>query len=212
MGITSISNRAAVFSILINVVTLPSIISAQSQNYQPIRFDLGPSYIITDEYWGGWGIGSWAELKYNLKDQIAVGVRVDGIAALGGMLSDKPEISQKAGVAFLLKGDYFFSDHKIRPFAGMGMGMYIHGGQKVSTGTTGTSASQAAGKFFGIAPEIGIDLSHFRISLVYNILMGSTMEASQTVTTGGTSIQQAAKISQNYWGIEIGGYFGGGKK
>ena len=63
-----------------------------------------------------------------------------------------------------------------------------------------------------VAPEIGVDLSHFRIALVYNILMGSTMEASQTVTTGGASIQQAAKISQNYWGIEIGGYFGGGKK
>jgi hypothetical protein len=192
----------------------PLLTNAQSQNYQSVRVDLGGSYVTTDEHWGSWGIGVWIEPKFNLLDQLAVGLRFDEIAILGGMLSDEPNITQKAGTAFLLKGDYFFFSNTVRPFGALGLGMYILGGQSIqaSTSTTNASISQKAGKYFGIAPQIGVDISHFRVSIVYNIILGATLEVSQTVTTGGTSIQQSSSISQNYLSFEIGGVIGGSKK
>ncbi len=210
----SISRHTFILYVFLFSMAVPLLINAQSQNYQPVRFDVGVSYVNTDEHWGSWGIGAWIEPKFNLFDQLAVGLRFDGIAILGGMISDEPNITQKAGAAFLLKGDYFFSNNTVRPFGALSLGMYTLGGQSIqaSTSTTNASISQKAGKYIGIAPQIGLDISHFRVSIVYNIILGATLEVSQTVNTGGTSIQQSSSISQNYLNFEIGGIFGGGKK
>ena len=210
----NISRHSFFLFVFLSTLAVPSLINAQSQNYQLFRFDLGVSYVITDKHWGSWGMGAWIEPKFNLLDQLAVGLRTEGIAVIGGMLSNEPDITQKAGAAFLLKGDYFFTNNTARPFGALGLGMYTLGGQsiKVSTSATSASISQKAGKYFGIAPQIGVDLSHFRVSFVYNIILGATLEVSQSVNVGTNSIQQSSSISQNYLSLEIGGFIGGGKK
>ncbi len=53
----------------------------------------------------------------------------------------------------------------------------------------------------------GIEIRHFRFALEYN-LIGST---SQTVTEVGTGTMSTVSTSNNYLGLKMGFFIGGGK-
>ena len=88
-----------------------STLMAQSKMYQPVRVDVTLSAPLPMGGTGGYGIGGCIDAKYNLLDQLAVGLRIEGAAMMGGSIADtgKIDIGVTAVTAYLVKGEYYFT-------------------------------------------------------------------------------------------------------
>lgn len=151
-----------------------------------------------------YGFGGMFEPKFNLHDQIAIGVRLEGVALFGGSISGggtSVSVGLRAVTAYLLKADYFFTTTGVRPFVGLGLGMYNSGGTSGGTG----GASVTAVRAFGMMPQVGVNFGGFRLAFVYHIVFAPTLEV--TVNSGS-----GAKMSRNYFGLELAGTILGRRK
>jgi outer membrane protein X len=173
-----------------------------SEHYQPVRVELvlvgayGPGDVAT--YGGGMAV----EPKYNVNDQLALGLRIEAV----GMASENvytstgfTSLSARAVVAFLAKADVYLTTTTVRPFLGFGAGLYTMGSATTSVSGVGSEAFRG----FGIAPQVGLNLGHFRIAATYNVVTGG----QQTIVTTGTT----TTLAKNYFSFEIGGTIGGGR-
>ncbi len=191
---------------------------AQAANYSPIRVDLTffGAYAPGDAT--AWGGGVALEPKYNFTDHISAGLRLEGSAFVtqkvsvqsgGGASSASVSQGARAVTAFLLKGDYYLTTSTVRPFVGLGLGLYRvgAGSQSVSGGTVVQTAGAYRG--FGFCPQLGVNFGGFRLAAAYHVLTGDDMVvATQAV---GTTTPVQTKIGKNYFAFEIGGTFGGGR-
>jgi hypothetical protein len=101
---------------------------------------------------------------------------------------------------FLAKVEYYPVHSPVRPFIGFGMGMYYVVGQSVGTSAAGLPAiDQRVGGYFGLSPQVGIELGAFRLSVSYHALIGASWQVTQTI--GSAS---AFDVSQNYITFELG--------
>lgn len=182
---------------------------AQARSYQPIRVDVGIAGAYTPSY-GRSGFGAVVEPKFNVTDNISAGLRFDGVVTFGGTLASDGDtsISVGAAAATLLDAEYFLSTSSVRPFVGMGLGLYAIVSQSVEAGSN-TSVSQAAGRYFGIAPSIGIDLGRLRLAMTYNLILGADIEVRQNV---GTPSEELTTYGQSYVLFELSFRIGGSKK
>ncbi len=182
---------------------------AQAKSYQPVRVDVGIAGAYTPSY-GRSGFGAVVEPKLNITDQISVGLRFDGVVTFGGTLGSNGDtsISVGAAAATLLDGEYFLTTSSVRPFVGLGLGMYAIVSQSVEAGSN-TSVSQAAGRYFGIAPSIGIDLGRLRLAATYNLILGADIEVRQNV---GTPSEELTTYGQSYILFELSFRIGGSRK
>ncbi len=194
---------------------------AQARNYQPVRVDLTVygGYGTADA--NAWGIGAALEPKFNVTDNLAAGFRLEGAAfvtqkvSVGPAGSGQAEISQgaRAVSAYLLKADWYFTTSSVRPFAGLGLGLYrIAGGsQEVSGGGT-VSVAQRAEAFsgFGFCPQLGVNFGGFRLAATYHVITGG----DQVVVTNavGTTPGTEVKLSKNFFAFEIGGTIAGKRR
>ena len=163
-----------------------------SENYQLFRVDVGPALGYGTSL-GNWAFGTFVEPKFNVTDLLAVGMRIEGLISVGGEVG-REEVSLKVGGsgAFMAKADFFFTKIWIRPFVGFGMGYFVFGGQDVDSSSTSSSVKQEAGRAFGIAPQVGVNLGLVRLAVSYNLLFGGGIRAAQSVASGeaSTSIEQ----------------------
>jgi outer membrane protein W len=190
---------------------------AQAPSYQPIRVDLTfyGAYAPADAT--SWGGGLAIEPKFNVTDQLAVGFRVDA----AGFVTQDVRVSSGTGDAnvsqgaravttLLAKGDYYLTTSPVRPFVGLGVGLYRigAGSQSVSGGTVVQTAQSFRG--FGFAPQVGVNLGGFRLAGTYHAVMGGDIVvATQAV---GAPAATEVKLSKNFFSFELGGTFGGGRR
>lgn len=203
--------RAGTASVLVAAcglaVAIPRAAAAQATNYELIRVDAG----LLGGYSGGLGAGAFGgmvEPKLMLHDDIAVGGHLEGLVTFGASVGDASEqVSMASGSvgAVLAKGEYFVGRFAIRPVVGLAAGMYMIGGETITSGPEGASVSQKAGKYFGIAPQIGIDLGRVRLAATYHMILGADIEVRQTI--GDAEMTQ--DFSQNYTSFELSFHFGG---
>ena len=190
------------------VVGISSVAHAQAENYNPIRVDsaLSGTYVSAS---GRGGFGAVVEPKFAVHDQISVGLRLEGAVMFGGNIGNDGNTSMDMGAAasMMAKGEYLFTTTDVRPFVGLGLGMIDIASQSISTSTMSASIDQKAGRYFAVAPQIGIDLGRLRLAATYNVIMGADIEVHQMI--GG--IDQKASFSQNYLTFELGIRFGGGR-
>jgi hypothetical protein len=148
------------------------------------------------------GVGAVLEPKWNITDSIAAGLRLDGGVTFGGRIAPEGTSSFALGAsaATLLKGEYLFFDSGVRPFVGLGAGMYILANQSVSAGNSGAGVAQSGGRFFGVAPQLGIDFGGVRLGATYNHILGGDIVIEQNVSVGGV---QAERIQRNYLQLEL---------
>lgn len=148
------------------------------------------------------GVGAVLEPKWNITDSIAAGMRFDGGVTFGGRIAPEGTSSFALGAsaATLLKGEYLFFDSGVRPFVGLGAGMYILANQSVSAGNSGAGVAQSGGRFFGVAPQLGIDFGGVRLGATYNHILGGDIVIEQNVGVGGV---QAERIQRNYVQLEL---------
>jgi outer membrane protein X len=186
------------------VAAFGSSARAQAQNYQPVRVDL----TLVIAYGGSgdisaWGGGLAVEPKYNLTDQLSLGLRLEysGLVSQSYTLAGLDlSVSARGVLALLAKADYYLTTSSSRPFVGLGAGYYSIGSSDV--GSTGLSAEAFSG--FGVFPQFGVNFGHFRLAVGYHAIFGE----AQTVVVAGIA---PPTLSKNYVAFEIGGTFGGGR-
>ena len=185
--------------IIIGLFAASTAVQAQSKMYKPVKVDLALGY----GFGNAKGVVFSLEPKYNIQDQIAIGLRMEG-AVLGGMKMEQDanggmtdtEINLSAIASYLVTGEYYFSNNSFRPLAGLGTGVYSMGSVNASASEDDIEQSTVdVGTRFGLAPRIGFEVGHFRMALEYNLITG-----------------QPKDFNRNYFATKVGFFFGGGKR
>ncbi|MBS2210350.1 outer membrane beta-barrel protein [Carboxylicivirga mesophila] len=180
--------------------------NAQSENYKAFKVDVGTLYAIPGAEEMASGLGFYIEPKYNMTDNLALGLKMEW-AIMGA--ADEYDVDISALGTYQLTGDYYFGDSKVRPFVGLGAGIYAMGSvtasnTQMSIGGVTVDAGDLMvdevmpefGTKFGFAPRAGLLLGHFRLGLEYNIITGI----------------DDVLPSRNYLSFKVGFEIGGGKK
>ena len=128
------------------------------------------------------GVALGAEIRFNLSDQISLGLATDTYVSGDDFNQNAVDIG--VGVSTMLFGDYYFrGDSPNRFFAGLGAG-YIRGAS-FTTNFDGTVSSEVEGPSgFGVAPRIGYELGHLRLQAVYNLPFAEGLDGFFGVTAG----------------------------
>jgi outer membrane protein X len=131
----------------------------------------------------------------------AIVARFSGYDADGNPINGSVKFSS----SYLATGDYYFTNnYKFRPFAGAGAGVFLLAGLE-----SNQSADQiSTGTKFGGMLRIGMEISHFRLGVEYNLVPKTTFvgfDQNGNEVSGLTS-------KNSYIGIKIGACFGGGPR
>lgn len=183
-------------------------VAAEPDTYEELRIDSGltGTYVSAS---GRGGFGGMVEPKLYVHDNVAVGVRFEGAVMFGGEIgNDSTTIDLGAVGAFLAKGEYLLGTASVRPFVGLGVGIYDIASQSVSAGDMTAGVDQKAGRYFGIAPQLGIDLGRLRLAATYHTMLGADIVVHQRVG----DVEETAEYSQNFMTVEMTIRFGGKKK
>ena len=193
---------------LVSIVSISAIAQSES-GLKPFKVDVSAGYALPGGKGSKGGVLFVVEPKYAVMSQLSVGLRMEGavIARFSGFDTEgnPSQVSVSAAGSYLATGDYYFSDnYSFRPFAGAGAGIFsLASAQANSNETTGVSA----GKKFGGMIRGGIELSHFRLGIEYNIVPSTKFD-------GYDSQGNVAKLTSKngYLGIKLGVCFGGGPR
>jgi outer membrane protein X len=181
---------------------------ADAEHYEQVRVDAGitgSSVAVADRN----GTGLVVEIKEMVHDHLAIGGRVEvGVMYGGHVGDDNAAVSIAMAACALAKAEYYVGDGPIRPFAGLGLGAYSIGSETVDSGPMTAGVSTTTGRYFGVAPEVGVDLGRVRLAVTYNAIVGASIEVTQTVGT----VQETTRVSQNYLSLELSFQFAGGRK
>lgn len=182
-------------------ILLFAFILTFSQEEAKFRVGTDLGYVIPAE--GGAGISFSIEPKYNIKDNMNVGLRI-GIAGKARNLfsfSNNNDTTASAITSYVATYDYYFNGGgTLVPYVGGGLGYFSFVSFEFLS-TSGLGAD-VGGKFGGLIRG-GIEWNKLRVGVEYNIVPRSNMQ-----NLNG----QSAGTSQNaYVGINIGFFIGGGK-
>ena len=175
--------------LLLGVATL-----ANAQTFKPFKFDFATGYAIPGGSGSKGGVLFALEPKYAVNDAITVGLRCEGAIMARAVKDGTGEYvagDVKASGSYALTGDYYFNTNSFRPFAGIGVGLFSSAAASVNS--SGDYVEGASGRKLGGFPRVGFEFGHFRAAIEYN-LAGKT-----------------GSINNNYFGIKLGFFAGGGR-
>jgi len=162
---------------------------------QRIQFDMGLGAALSLEDLKAGGISANVEPKFFINDNISAGLRFEGDVLFGGSVSaDGSEVSVglSSRAAQCLKGEYYVSDRRARPYVGFGLGRFTQA--NLGANSSG-EASITASSSFGVAPEVGLALGSFRLSAIYNVVTGDNLVE--------ISVGDFEEISRNYLVLQM---------
>ncbi len=170
--------------------------TVQAQEEGKFRAGLDFGYAMPD---GGGGISTAFEAKYNVADNMNVGIRFESAFLAKNVSSDgvSLEADLAASSSYLGTFDYYFHNgsSSFAPFVGAGAG--YNALANISFKDFGPDAeAELDGKFGGLI-RTGFEWGKFRLAASYNLI-------------GKTEID-GAEIKNSYFGISLGFYVGGGK-
>ena len=200
--------KKAIYVMLLLVVFTG--LRAQQQGKVRVGFNVG-----VDVPGGGAGLGGDLDIRYNLQDNLNLGIKFAGDVMMKNMYVDKINLEASAtGTAIsstMVTGDYYFNEgvSLFAPFVGGGMGFYkianlrtTVSGDQIPDPPTDFSAFSASYKF-GVLLRGGFELGHVRLGVEYNIIPKSNV---YEVLDGSVGI-----TSNNFVKFSLGFYLGGGK-
>ena len=169
---------------------------AQEKGKFRIGFDLG--YTMPD---GGGGVLIAIEPKYNIGDNMNIGLRYES-AAMGKNLSSDAltlEASVAASGTYLGTFDYYFTSgsSSFAPFMGVGAGYSTLANIGFDEEGFDGDEAELDGKFAGMI-RAGFELGKVRLAAAYNLI-------------GKSEIAEGVEVKNSYLGISLGFYLGGGK-
>ena len=151
--------------------TLSNDLYAQSSIFKPFKVDMGIDFSFTTKDELSSGMGFYISPIYNVTDKLSIGPRFGFGYAGGGNIQFGPgsvKVGSTSMFSFLMVGDYYFSTEKVRPFVGLGLGMYKRGEASIETGIGYVDISRNAKANFGVKPRIGLNAGHFKMTVDYN--------------------------------------------
>lgn len=173
------------------------------------KFRVGLDFGYVPASGGGGGLIS-LEPKFNIKDNMNVGLRLGAAAVVRDLVSnDNDEFSAKvAGISsFVGTYDYYFnkSGSSFAPYIGGGVGYYSLANVEVDDADANEDVvlNPAVSGVFGGLIRGGFEWAGFRMGLEYNFLPQSDIE-----NIDGDKVGTAKNA---YLGIHIGFFVGGGK-
>jgi outer membrane protein X len=190
------------------LLTIVALANAQSE-FKPFKVDVSLGYAIPGGTGAKGGVLFVVEPKYAVIPSVSVGLRMEAAVMARGTVDangNAANVDVKAAGSYLLTGDYYFTQNTVRPFAGAGLGIYSLAAASANSDGT-TSASTSASSKFGEMVRAGVEISHFRFGLEYNIVPKTTVETINGMTGGKTTYT----TKNGYLGIKIGICIGGGK-
>jgi outer membrane protein X len=184
---------------------------ATSESYQPVRVDVTFNLVYGSADVREYGVGAAIEPKFNLTDQLSVGLRLEGAALIPESVSvgsGSISMGVRALSAYLVKGEYYLTTSDVRPFVGLAAGFYdiASGGQTV--GSAGIVQQAEAFRGFGFAPQLGVNFGGFRLAGTYHIITGGD-RVVVTQAVGATGLEVRHSMPTSYFALELGGTFGG---
>jgi outer membrane protein X len=192
------------------IVLFSSAVNAQSKtmSLKPFKTDVSVGYAIPGGSGSKGGVLFAVEPKYAVMSNLSVGLRFEGavVARFNGYNPDGTPIdaSVKASGSYLATGDYYFNNnYSFHPFAGAGAGIYSLAAVQATSSGTGASA----GSKFGGMIRAGVEMSHFRFGVEYNIVPKTTFSGFDS---NGNPTELTS--SNGYIGIKLGVCFGGGPR
>jgi hypothetical protein len=179
---------------------------AYAEDVDPIHIDTGVLGTYTRSNGRG-GAGAVFETKYMLDDDFAIGGRLEAAVMFGGSFGSTGDTQMEVGAvgALMAKGEWYFGEGVFRPFVGLGAGVFDIASQSIATTSMTASVDQKAGRYFGIAPQLGLNLSRVRLAVTYDMILGADIEVHQTIGNA----MQTTSYSQSYFGAELSFRFGG---
>jgi len=171
------------------------------------KFRVGLDFGYVPASGGGGGLIS-LEPKFNIKDNMNVGLRLGGAAVVRDLVSTNNEefTAKVAGIGSVVGTyDYYFhkSGSSFAPYIGAGFGYYSLANVEVDDSEVNDEYTPAVSSVFGGLIRGGFEWAGFRMGLEYNFLPDSDIERTDGSVAG------TAKNA--YLGISIGFFVGGGK-
>jgi hypothetical protein len=196
--------------ITFSILLLSSVVFAKAQTespFKPFKVDVSIGYAMPGGEGAKGGVLFAIEPKYEVIPNLSVGIRWEGAIMVRGTVNADGTVAKadaKAAGSYLLTGDYYFTQNTVRPFAGLGLGLYnLAAATADNSGVTSAGASSK----FGEMVRAGVELSHFRIGVEYNIVPSTTLETINSSTGAHTT----NKSKNGYLGIKVGFCIGGGR-
>ncbi len=176
--------------------------TVQAQEEGKFRAGLDFGYAMPD---GGGGISTAFEAKYNVADNMNVGIRFES-AFLAKNVKATNDVAQieanlAASSSYMGTFDYYFHNgsSSFAPFAGAGIGYSMLANLDFDSQVT-DDEFEVDGKFGGLI-RAGFEWGKFRLAANYNIIGKSEI---------GEGLD-AVEVKNSYFGISLGFYVGGGK-
>lgn len=178
-----------------------------SQRQGGFRVGLDLGYTFPSD--GGGGILFSIEPKYNIKENMNVGLRI-GAAAMIRDIQDNGDgnttsAKVSANGSYVATYDYYFNaaGKSFVPYIGGGVGYYSIANVEIDdTNESDQIAIDATGKM-GALVRGGFEWGKFRMGLEYNLVPESNLQ-----NINGDNI---GTVSNTYLGVHLGFYVGGGK-
>ena len=135
------------------------------------HIELGPNFNLpqgdfADSY--KLGIGFYIEPKYAMNENIDLGLYIGSNGFAGEDIAGGGSVSATAIVPVLATGTYRFSDGKVTPYGGLGLGMYFAKGAEVTVNNVTTEGESSTE--FGFAPRAGVYIGRMNLGAAYNIV------------------------------------------
>jgi outer membrane protein W len=178
---------------------------ANAQKKEGFRVGLELGYVPTS---GGLGIEFALEPKYNIKDNMNVGLKISGTAIISDVSNNQYNIvsgTSQSISSYTATYDYYFNEpgKSFVPYAGGGLGINsIKTVKLVDISKNDINNIETENKL-GILLRGAFEWGKFRMGLEYNIL-----PQSKLYNQSGT---QLGNVSSSYFAIDLGFYLGGGK-
>ena len=195
--------------LLIGIVAFGSLLNMNAQEANRFRFDFDLGYAIPQG--GGGGVSFYLEPKWNIEDNMSVGLRLGAAVLAKELESDGNTTEGEIGAngSYVGTFDYYFSDggSSFVPFVGGGIGYYSVATVKFDEFDNGNDFAESndlegSGKFGGMV-RAGFNWGKFKMSLDYNLVGKSDLQDVDGNVVGTTK--------NGYLGISIGIFAGGGK-
>ncbi|AQG78609.1 outer membrane beta-barrel protein [Spirosoma montaniterrae] len=190
----------------LTVLFLSVAFSATAQEFKPFKVNLSVGIAKPLASGVSGGVLFAVEPKYGISDNLDLGLRAEWALVARGVVSGGNTVTGDAGAfgSYLLTGTYLFGTNGVRPFLGVGAGLYTIASAGTITIVDGQGPEQVtltgATKFGGMIRG-GIKAGHFVVGVEYN-----------AVPTTSNRLTNATIESKNtYLGIKLGFDIGGGR-
>lgn len=193
--------------IILSALFLVAVVTMNAQEEGKFRVGLNFGAAIPS---GGVGFMMDVEPKYNLTDNMNVGLRF-GLAAIAKNVEttadggDFESADVSANTSYLGTFDYYFPlGGSFTPFVGAGMGIFNIASVSINDGDNEEDFGgvDASAKFGGMIRG-GFELGKFRMSAEYDLIPKSVIEDVQGNELGD--------VKNGYFGITLGFFVGGGR-